>query len=166
MFCFDFFHCVIDTAWYKSNNSLWKVFERSGPGFDSRRPWSYFSFTHQNRRIISSTPAATSTAGNYYYHGQHIPPLHWWPRRDARSGDIVLPGVHVTCILTVSILRDKTITWFYLPCKSCAATISLKLPVFFYHLSKVITQTVTKRRLNTLNGTKSMRKFQFPSISK
>ena len=31
-----------------------------------------FSFTHQNRRIISSAPAATSTAGNYNYHGQHI----------------------------------------------------------------------------------------------
>ena len=43
-------------------------FERSGPGFfDSRRPWSYFSATHQNKRIISSAPAATFTAGNYYY---------------------------------------------------------------------------------------------------
>ena len=49
-------------------------FERSGPGFDFRRPWSDFSSTQQNRRIISSTPAATSTAGNYNYHGQHIPP--------------------------------------------------------------------------------------------
>ena len=24
-------------------------FERSGPGFDSRRPWSYYSTTHQNK---------------------------------------------------------------------------------------------------------------------
>ena len=42
-------------------------FERSGPGFDSWRPWSYFSATTQNKRIISSAPAAISTAGNYYY---------------------------------------------------------------------------------------------------
>ena len=43
-------------------------FERSGPGFDFRRLWSYFSATHQNKRIISSAPATTSTAGNYYYY--------------------------------------------------------------------------------------------------
>ena len=45
-------------------------FQRSGPEFDSRRSWSDFSSTHQNRRIISSTPTVTSTAGNYNHHGQ------------------------------------------------------------------------------------------------
>ena len=45
-------------------------FERSGPEFDSRRSWSDFSSTHQNRRIISSIPAVTSTAANYNHHGQ------------------------------------------------------------------------------------------------
>ena len=40
-------------------------------------PVVLFSSTHRDKRIISSTPAATSTAGNYNYHGQHIIPPHY-----------------------------------------------------------------------------------------
>ena len=49
-------------------------FERSGPGFDSRN--LIFLPRIKNRRIISSTSAATSTADNDNYHGQHIPPQY------------------------------------------------------------------------------------------
>ena len=44
------------------------------------------------------------------------------PNPTVSYSDIVLPGVYITFILTILILRDKTTTWSDLASKSCAGT--------------------------------------------